>query len=79
MNFNSSHGGFEGKSLIEKIRDKLDKARDTWKEFEAEDDEQDASRNRSHGRCEGLAAALGILRGTSTKHEMEECESRCTG
>ncbi|AHN84104.1 hypothetical protein GJ25_gp093 [Mycobacterium phage Hawkeye] len=75
-----SFPGQKGKSLIDKIRDKLDRAYRDWEKNDPKMDDlvgrlKDAG---NYGRVEGVAAALGILRGTSTKYEIEEAKERCS-
>ncbi len=71
----TGHSVPHGKSLMEKIQDKADRAyRDC--ESSEQDEESDYDKGRYHGRFEGVCAALGILRGTSTKHEMDKSIER---
>lgn len=74
-----SFGGYEGKSLVEKIRDKLDRAYRDWLAMDpkVEHGRHEPMLARAWGRIEGVASALGILRSTSTKHEIEEAKERC--
>lgn len=81
MNTDHTHGGFAGKSLIEKIEDKLDKAyQDAHAHWpNANELEREAmERSRYWGRVEGVAAALGILRGSTTSEEIDRAEERVT-
>ena len=80
MKLEASHGGYAGKSLVEKIEDKLDEAYSTWADNSCED-RGDCSGcsdpdSREYGRVEGVAAALGILKGSGTKYEIEQAEDR---
>lgn len=64
----TGHSVPHGKSLVEKIEEKLDltiKAADP-----------DAPDSRAWGRVEGVAAALGILRSSSTKDEISRSIAR---
>jgi len=65
-----SHAVPHGPSLIEKIEAKWHKAYKQWFDMEPHQ-EYPGHNNQEWGRVEGVAAALGILRGTSTKHEMD--------
>lgn len=60
----NAHGGYEGKSLIEKIRDDLDE------KFSERDQDIDDS------FCEGMCHALGILRSTDADVEWENAKNR---
>lgn len=73
-----SHPVPHGPSLIEKIEAKWHKAYDDWTSANPCSDPGEAWSIREalevakrYYRMEGIAAALGILRGTSTKHEMD--------
>lgn len=72
MNTNYTHTGITGKTLVQKIEDKLDKAYDDW----IDGADSGLSNERRLGRAEGVAAALGILRSTTTSEEMDRAEDR---
>ena len=73
MQLENSHGGFAGKSLINMIQDSLDKGMVDWNEAKevSYDDEL-----KLQGYVAGMAKALGILRGTSVKTEIDESRQR---
>jgi hypothetical protein len=71
-----ARGGFAGQSLVEKIRDKLDDAIISLREGERLGFQGNLNADRAYGRVEGVAAALGILRSTSTTSEIEEAKER---
>jgi hypothetical protein len=75
VKFESSHPGGEGKTIVQKIQDKADKAYKYWREDGEEANDLDP-RNAYYGRWEGVCAALGILRGSSTQEEMRLSEER---
>ncbi|ABD58680.1 gp81 [Mycobacterium phage PLot] len=82
MKLEDTHGGYAGKSLAEKMQDKLDSAYKAWRNAGGSDHRQNSQQgrhSRNFGRVEGCAAQLGILRSTSTKHEIEEAERRYHG
>ena len=66
----TGHSVPHGKTLIEKIQDKADQAYKSW------DNKRELPRDREFGRVEGVCAALGILRGTSTATEIEHVKER---
>lgn len=74
------HGGNAGPSLVEKIQAKLDSVYQSWSQSWKDGTlglkNQELLDNRRWGRVEGVAAALGILRGTSTAVEIAESEAR---
>ena len=70
-----SHGGYAGKSLVEKIRDDLDLAYQDFMEV-PEDHEHSQEWALAQGLAEGIAHALGVLRSTSADSEWEEAENR---
>lgn len=80
MNLADTHGGFAGKSLVEKIREELDEAFAAWADLPCDgctpgcDDCMRADTALSY--AEGIACALGILRSTSQDEEMNLAEER---
>jgi hypothetical protein len=73
MKFESSHPGGEGKTLVQKIQDKADRATRDWIADRARSSLKSA---QSLGRVEGVCSALGILRGSSTQEEMRLSSER---
>lgn len=77
MKDETTHSVPPGPMLSDKMRDKLDDAykayADRWPHGKKSGE---AEWNRSFGRVEGCAAQLGILRGTSTKEEIELARER---
>ena len=70
----STHGGFAGKSLSQKVCDDLDLAIEQWKtsgEVQGSPEEQ-----FDDGFANGIAHALGILWGTSAQHQHEDAVHR---
>lgn len=64
-------GGYAGKSLIEIIRDDLDKAYKDYKEYK-----DYVESDYDEGLVDGIAHALGILRSSSREHELDEAQKR---
>ena len=60
----NSHGGFAGKSLLEKSRDDLDEA---YRFFQSEEFDEDPA--YQEGLIDGIAHSMGITRGTSMDEE----------
>ena len=77
-----SFPGEKGPRLSDLMRDKLDRAYRDWNSANCSrppkkfTDEEAQDLARYWGRVEGCAAQLGILRSTSTKHEIEEAKER---
>ena len=74
-NAQSSHGGFAGKSLIDKIRDDLDEVFKEYKEKELLAC-ADCNQLSEESFAEGMCQALSILRGTSCDEEWKMTEYR---
>lgn len=72
-NAQSSHGGFAGKSLIDKIRDDLD---EVFKNFRENQETLDEDPVALENFAEGMCQALSILRGTSCDEEWKMTEYR---
>lgn len=73
----NSHGGYGGKTLIQRIEKQMDKQRE--KEIFAGVSEPDISDLRKGvllGRIDGMAGALAILRSSSIKEEMQRSNDR---
>lgn len=64
---NSMHGGYHGRTISQMIAEKLDKRAKVLHKNDSE---------RERGRCEGMAAALGVLRSTSMAEEIERSGDR---
>ena len=72
-----SHGGYAGKSLVEKIRDDLDQAFINWMTYGREGEDYDpAEVARLDGIVEGIAHALGVLCSSSCDVEYEAAVNR---
>lgn len=67
------HGGFAGKSLIEKIRDDLDESFDQLQNLSGE---ELVEHDYHDGLTDGIAHALGILRQTSGEEEIKYALNR---
>ena len=76
MEIKNSHGGFQGKSIAEKIEVELDREFKEFREWMDTPTSDDADKYGTFGTCEGLAIALGILRSSSQEHEMDLAEER---
>ena len=83
----NSHGGYAGPTLINKIEKQLDKARKKLERKRVGEGVAEPPLNLEYerilwnqalqqGRIEGLAAALGILRSSSMKHEIVRMMAR---
>lgn len=75
----SSHGGFGGRTLIQRIEIQMDKRRKTLEDLVIQrgtDTMGSAEYSLQRGRYEGLAAALAILRSSSVGHEIERSNER---
>lgn len=68
----SNHGGYAGKTLLEKSQDALDSQMRRLDKLRIGTGDYLTAR----GRCEGLACGIGILRGTNMSHEMHNSEKR---
>lgn len=67
----SSHGGYAGKSLIEKIRDDLRESIGEYESLLSNDGEVEYL----DGLIDGISHALGVLRGNDGQAEREWAES----
>lgn len=79
MQLENSHGGFAGKSLINVIQDSLDNGMVDFEHTKikhAECKVGNSQLDQLQGYVAGMAKALGILRGTSVKTEIEESRER---
>lgn len=72
MKFEDTHGGYGGKTLIQKIRDRADAAYDGWMDPNVDQNETDLRQ----GRIEGLCEALGILCSTKEELQWDSTEAR---
>lgn len=79
----SSHGGYAGRSLIDRIRAQMDKRRKVLEDIYIqypEDSDVNILDSKEYllnkGRWEGLAAALAILRSSSVAQEISESNQR---
>lgn len=75
------HGGFQGKTLINRIEDLLDKQRKRVKEIQAKDQSTLTKEERKDvairgARAEGLGAAISILRSTDLAMELKRSDER---
>lgn len=68
-----SHGGYAGKSLIEKIRDDLDTVVD---ELQYGITELESGLEYKQGLADGIAHALGVLTSSSMESEFDESSGR---
>ena len=72
-----SHGGYAGKSLVEKIRDDLDQAIINWMSYGRDGEDFDPNElNKLDGMVEGIAHALGVLCSSSCDVEYEAAINR---
>lgn len=55
-----THGGYAGKSIIEKLLEQLDKAMDTYLDFKADPDRL-MSEKTARGEVRGLARAIAMM------------------
>ena len=69
-----SHGGYAGRSIIERIQQQMDKRRKVLEDMVLQRGTEEYNLNR--GRYEGLAAALAILRSSSVGEEVERSNER---
>lgn len=79
MKLKNSHGGFGGKTLINRIEIQMDKRRKWMEDFVVRNGGQGMHSDTysiERGRYEGFAAALAILRSSSLEHEIERSNSR---
>lgn len=75
----NSHGGYAGRTLINRIEAQMDKRRKVMEDFVVEhgtDFMASAEYAVRRGRYEGLAAALAILRSSSLPVEIERSNER---
>lgn len=70
MQLENSHGGFAGKSLVNRIQDSLDKGMCDFREASG------TEALKLQGYVAGMAKALGIIRGTSVQTEINESRAR---
>ncbi|ACI12506.1 hypothetical protein PBI_DAMIEN_88 [Mycobacterium phage Damien] len=73
MKLEDTHGGYHGKSLQDKIRDDLDEA---YKMHRNEEEAFGQDTERNDRFAEGIAHALGVLRGTDADVEWEAAQER---
>ena len=71
MNLAETHGGFAGKSIIERLRDRIDVYYDEWM---GEPDEDAAT--IIQGRIEGVCEAVGMLTNTTMDLQFNSAEAR---
>jgi hypothetical protein len=74
-----SHGGFAGRSLIERIEAQMDKRRKRMEGMVVQHGLENLDMrlyNMDRGRYEGLAAALAILRSSSVAQEVSRSNER---
>lgn len=72
-----THGGYAGRSLIERIQEQMDKRRKTLEDIIVSGGSTDSEGYIiNKGRYEGMAAALAILRSSSLKEEVAQSNSR---
>lgn len=72
----SSHGGYAGKSLIEKIRDDLHETiGDREEKRKRNGDQSDTESEYLDGLIDGICHALGILRGNDGETERQWAEA----
>lgn len=73
-----SHGGYAGKSLVEKLKDDLDEALKNWMTYGRPDEETYDSTElaRLDGICDGIAHALGVLCSSSADVEYNDALNR---
>lgn len=87
MQLENSHGGLAGKSIVNVIQDSLDKGMTDWNDKKEEIKKQNIwnecansvlfdQSSQLQGYVAGIAKALGILRGTSVKTEINESRER---
>lgn len=77
MKLKNSHGGYAGRSLIERIQAQLDKQNARLRAMNAAvipPSEIDLA--ILQGRTEGMAATLAILRSSSLQFELEQSKGR---
>jgi hypothetical protein len=67
VNIETTHSGYAGRSLIERIEARLDKRRKAFSDTKSE---------RDKGRCEGIAIALSVLRSSSMAEEIARSSER---
>jgi hypothetical protein len=75
----SSHGGFGGRTLIQRIEIQADKRRKSMEDLiiqRGTDTMGSADYSLQKGRYEGLLAALALLRSSSVAHEIERSNER---
>jgi hypothetical protein len=74
MELKNSHGGYHGKTIVQRISDKLDEAYSAYI-LDVSTGKIEAQAN-SNGICIGLAMALGILRSSSDSEEINLAAER---
>ncbi|AYN58039.1 hypothetical protein HWB90_gp100 [Mycobacterium phage Fowlmouth] len=67
----TSHGGYAGRSLIERIQQQMDKRRNKMEDSFVEYGPDSKQYLLNKGRYEGFAATLAILRSSSLEHEVQ--------
>lgn len=74
---NSSHGGYAGKSIIERIEIQMDKRRKAMEKIlVGTGNPLEAQYLTERGRYEGLAAALALLRSSTVAVEISRSNER---
>lgn len=80
MKLIDTHGGFGGKTLINKIEMQMDKRRKIMEDMVTKHGMTECVNSEVYiankGRYEGFAAALSILRSSNIREEMERSNSR---
>lgn len=77
LKLKNSHGGYAGRSLIERIQTQLDKQNARLRAINAAViPPNEIERAILQGRTEGMAATLAILRSSSLQHELEKSTER---
>lgn len=78
-----THGGYGGRTLIQRIEAQMDKRRKVMERMVVENGmpndlppDQRREYYTNNGRYEGLAAALAILRSSSVPHEISRSNER---
>lgn len=76
----STHGGYAGRTLIERIESQMDKRRKIMEDMVIKHGMEECLLStvyiENKGRWQGLAAALAILRSSSLSNEIERCNER---
>lgn len=76
----NSHGGYAGRSIIERIEQQMDKRRKIMEDMVIKHGMHDCLLStvyvENKGRWQGLGAALAILRSSSLSFEIQRCNER---